>query len=187
MTIIDYIFIAFGLAVDAFAVSLASSTGSAKIDKRFTFRLAFHFGLFQGLMPIIGWFFGIQIEPVISGFDHWLAFILLLFVGGRMIINSMKEQEDALKTNPSKGMNLIMLSIATSIDALVVGFSFAFAQADIWVASSIIGIITASLCVAAIYLGRLLSLKFGKIMEIAGGIVLILIGLKIALSHQFGI
>jgi putative Mn2+ efflux pump MntP len=183
MNFFDILFLAVGLAMDAFAVSVSAGVKKEIRSFRPVFRLSFHFGLFQFMMPIIGWLVGFYIQSYIENFDHWIAFGLLAFIGGRMIYSSLDKDNDTAKNNPSKGMNLIILSVATSIDALAVGFSLAIVKVDIWYPSLLIGIITAIISLIGLEVGYRLGLKFGKKMEIAGGVVLILIGLKILLEH----
>ncbi len=174
--------IAVGLALDAFAVSLGAGAGNKISSLRGAVRLAFHFGLFQFLMPVLGWFMGIKVAPLVSSFDHWIAFLLLSYVGLKMVKEAFSN-EDEMINDPSKGKTMVALSVATSIDALVVGFSLAMIGVDIWYPSSIIGIITAFLSITGIYLGKSLGDKFGKKMELAGGIVIVGIGLKILIEH----
>lgn len=123
-------------------------------------------------MPIIGWFIGSKVEPFVKSFDHWIAFILLLYIGINMIKESYSNEEGRFKTDPSKGKNMVMLSIGTSIDALVVGFSFAMLRIDIWYPSAIIGVTTASLSIIGILIGEILGEKFGKLMERIGGLII---------------
>ena len=182
MRLPEILLIAVGLAMDAFAVSLASGARQPSVGRRGALRLAFHFGLFQFMMPVIGWFIGSRIAGLIGNVDHWVAFALLAFVGGRMIRSGF----DHLATcppDPSRGMTLLTLSLATSIDALAVGLSLAMLRVNIWQPSAIIGIVTATLSLIALQLGRRLGMAIGKRMEIAGGVLLILIGLRILLSH----
>jgi len=180
---IEIIFIAVGLAMDAFAVSLAAASSGRVKNKRAGFRLSFHFGLFQFFMPVIGWFSGAVISDMVRAVDHWIAFILLAFVGGHMIYESFSENENIKYPDPSKGLSLISLSVATSIDALAVGFSMAMIEVDIWLPAIIIGLITAGLSLIGILLGKIISRSFSTVMERAGGILLILIGLKILYDH----
>lgn len=183
MSIIEILFLAVGLALDAFAVSIGASSAGSLSDRRSKFRISFHFGLFQFLMPVTGWYIGAQIEPVVKNFDHWIAFILLLFIGGKMIKASFEMEGEKLKNNPSKGITLIILSVATSIDALAVGFSLAMIDVSIWEPGIIIGVVTGFLSLAGIYLGTTLGKRFGGKMEFVGGLILIGIGIKILLSH----
>ena len=185
MGIIEILLLAFGLALDAFAVSIAASSSGKINDARSKFRLSFHFGLFQFLMPVIGWYVGDKIEPYVKNFSHWIAFLLLLYVGIRMIKAAFADEEEKPKGNPSKGSTLVILSVATSIDALIVGFSLAFEKVLIWQPSAIIGIVTAILSLIGIYIGAFLGKRFGSRMEFAGGIILIGIGLKMLIPHLF--
>lgn len=183
MGLIEILLIAVGLAMDAFAVSICAGTNKLTNGRRPTFRLSFHFGLFQFMMPVIGWFLGTGVQSYISEYDHWIAMILLSFVGIKMIKSGFDKNEISKNGDLSKGMNLLILSIATSIDALAVGISFAMLQTEIWFPSVIIGIVTACLSVLGVQLGNKLGTKFGKKMEIIGGIILILIGIRILVSH----
>lgn len=182
MGTLETILIAFGLALDAFAVSIAAGAGNKISNHRGAFRLAFHFGLFQFLMPVLGWFMGLTFAHYVMKIDHWIAFFLLFYVGIKMIKESFGNDEDEVY-DPSKGKRMVMLSIATSIDALVVGFSLAIINVDIWYPGIIIGAITATLSIFGIYFGKALGVRFGKKMELAGGIILILIGLQILYAH----
>jgi len=186
MNILEILMIAVGLAMDAFAVSIAAGTSGKLGGKRATFRLSFHFGLFQAMMPVIGWFAGIRIAYLISAVDHWVAFGLLLLVGGRMVLSSFNLETETFSKDPSRGASLVILSVATSIDALAVGLSLAMMQINIWYPSVIIGIITALLSVIGIRAGRYFGKKLGPRMELLGGIILIGIGLKILLTDLMG-
>jgi putative Mn2+ efflux pump MntP len=185
MSLIEILMIAVGLAMDAFAVSLGTGTSGHAADNRAAFRMSFHFGLFQFMMPVIGWFAGVNIEPLIAPLDHWIAFALLAFVGARMIRSGLDPEAESFQTNPTRGMTLVILSIATSIDALAIGLSLAFLQVTIWYPSIIIGVVCAGFSLVGIRLGHRLGEKFGKRMEIVGGVILILIGLRILASHLF--
>jgi len=185
MGTLDIIVIAVGLAMDAAAVSLAAAASGFAKDGRAVFRLAFHFGLFQFIMPVIGWFLGVGFVSYLKAFDHWIAFGLLVFVGGRMILSGMDSSENPLKTDPSRGMTMVMLSIATSIDALAIGLSLAMLEVNIWYPSVIIGIITGCLSLLAIGIGKRLGVLFGKRMEIVGGLILVFIGSRILFLEFF--
>ncbi|MFW6011360.1 MAG: manganese efflux pump MntP family protein [Desulfosalsimonas sp.] len=174
----EIILIAVSLAMDAFAVSVAAGT-SGSLPKRAVFRLSFHFGLFQFMMPVIGWYAGSHIAPLISAVDHWVAFALLFFVGFRMIKNGLAPESETVLKDPSRGLTLVMLSVATSIDALAVGFSLAMMNVAIWYPAVTIGIVTSAMSLAGIRLGTFFGKKLGPRMEIAGGIILILIGIRI--------
>ncbi|MBU0971575.1 MAG: manganese efflux pump MntP family protein [Proteobacteria bacterium] len=179
MGTIDIMVIAVGLAMDAAAVSLAAAAGGFAKDGRAVFRLAFHFGLFQFMMPVIGWGLGVGFVSYLKAFDHWIAFGLLSFVGSRMILSGMDDKDATLKKDPSRGMTMVMLSVATSIDALAIGLSLAMLEVNIWYPSAAIGIITAAMSLAAIAIGKHLGALFGKRMEIVGGLILLFIGLRI--------
>jgi len=186
MSLLEIFLIAVGLAMDAFAVSIGAGTLSSMKDLRSTVRLSFHFGLFQFLMPVIGWFLGSKIQVYVVSFDHWVALVLLSYIGIKMIYESFKKEE-AHKENPSKGKNLVILSVATSIDALVVGFTLAMLNVEIWYPSIIIGIVTGVLSIGGVWLGNKLGTKLGRSMEVIGGVILIAIGVKILVEHLFGL
>lgn len=178
MRFIEIVLIAVGLAMDAFAVSLAAGGSGRARGPRAAFRLSFHFGLFQAMMPVLGWYAGSRVAPFIASVDHWIAFLLLGFVGYRMI-RPEPEGSSSAGRDPSRGVTLVALSVATSIDALAVGFSLAMLNVAIWTPSIVIGVITAALSLVGLALGGRLGRSFGRRMEIAGGILLILIGLRI--------
>jgi putative Mn2+ efflux pump MntP len=177
--------IALSMAMDAFAVSLGSGVKIGP-GPRPVFRLAFHFGLFQALMPVIGWLFGNTIEPFVKGFDHWVAFGLLAFVGIRMIRSGLSTGEEELQNDPSHGWTMVMLSIAVSIDALAVGLSLAFLHVDIWAPALVIGLVTGALSLIGLRVGIGFGRRFGKPVEVLGGLVLIGIGVRIVVSHLMG-
>jgi putative Mn2+ efflux pump MntP len=170
--------------MDAFAVSLAAGATVFARTGRAQFRLSFHFGLFQGLMPVVGWLLGVSVARYIASVDHWIAFGLLAFVGGRMLIAAFAGGEGpSLQRDPSRGTTLVMLSIATSIDALAVGLTLAMLEVAIWYASAIIGVVTGLLSLTAVHLGNRLGARFGRRMEAVGGTVLLAIGMRIVLQH----
>ncbi|CCK81938.1 manganese efflux pump MntP [Desulfobacula toluolica] len=183
MTTFEIIIIAVGLAMDASAVSLASAAAGFANNARAKFRLCFHFGLFQFFMPVLGWGMGIKFVSHFKTFDHWIAFFLLAVVGIRMIREGMDKSSEIHKNDPSRGMTMVMLSVATSIDALAIGLSLAMLDVDIWYPSVMIGVITAGMSFAAIKIGTKLGVMFGKRMEIFGGIVLLFIGSRVLFSH----
>lgn len=183
MLLIDVLLLSVGLAMDACVVAAGAGASGRSSGGRATFRLGFHFGLFQFLMPILGWFAGLTIAGAISSVDHWIAFILLGIVGGRMIRSGMKAEEDTGVGDPSKGWSLIMLSIATSIDALAVGFSLAMIGVSIWFPAVIIGVVTAAMSVSGLKLGERLGERFGHRMEVVGGVILIFVGARIVFEH----
>ena len=177
------ILVGIGLAMDAFAVSVGVGTGKSAPDNHSKLRLALHFGIFQGLMTILGWLLGSTIVNLISSFDHWIAFGLLLFVGVRMIRAGFHPEQETFQSDPSKGGMLVLLSLATSMDALAVGLSMAMITAQVILPAVIIGVVTFGLSVIGLYAGHQLGLRFGKRMEIVGGLILIGIGLRVVWTH----
>jgi manganese efflux pump family protein len=179
--------IAVGLAMDCFAVSLGVGTAGTAVGPRPTFRLFFHFGLFQAGMTLLGWLAGKTVVTYISGLDHWVAFALLVFVGGRMIRSGLrKEGEEPSIPDPSRGLTLVMLSVATSIDALAVGLSLALLSVNVLWAALLIGGVSALLSLVGLTVGNQLGLRFGKTMEVIGGVILIIIGLRVLITHLMG-
>jgi putative Mn2+ efflux pump MntP len=179
--------IAIGLAMDCFAVSLGVGTAGTATGPRSKFRLFFHFGLFQGGMTLLGWLAGKTVVTYISNIDHWVAFGLLAFVGVRMIHSGLrKEGEEPAIPDPSRGMTLVMLSVATSIDALAVGLSLALMEVNVFWSALVIGGVSAALSLVGLSLGNQLGQRFGKTMEVIGGLILIGIGLRVLITHLFG-
>jgi putative Mn2+ efflux pump MntP len=175
--------VAVGLAMDATAVSLGAGA-TAGSGARATFRLAFHFGLFQFMMPVAGWLLGSTVAPYIQAVDHWIALGLLGFVGGRMILEGVSHGEHHGLRDPSRGLTLVMLSVATSIDALAVGLTLAMLEVGIWWASVTIGVITGCLSAIGVRVGCRLGRSVGRGMEVGGGIVLLAIGIRILVQHM---
>ncbi len=171
-----------GLAMDAFAVSVAVGMTVDAVTPRHVFRLGFHFGLFQFMMPIVGWLAGEQLAPYISEYDHWVAFALLGYVGGKMLWEARGEKNAEAARDPTRGLRLITLSVATSIDALAVGMSMAFMGVSVWIPSVVIGVITATLSAIGITFGGQIGSRWGRWAEVVGGTVLILIGLRVFFS-----
>lgn len=182
MDTLNIFFVAIGLAMDAMAVNVGVGT-HAGISKRSIFRLAFHFGIFQGLMTLLGWLAGSLVARYIASIDHWIIFGLLFWIGIRMIRSGLNPSEESSLPDPSHGKYMVMLSIATSLDALAVGIGFSLLQGNILNASLIIALVSFSLSLAGGYLGRRLGIAFGRKMEIVGGAILISIGLRILISH----
>lgn len=183
MPLWEILVIAVGLSMDAVAVSLAASATNRARGARATFRLSFHFGLFQFLMPVIGWFLGATVAPYIESVDHWIAFGLLAFVGGRMIRAGMSGPEEGPARDPSRGTTLVMLSLATSVDALAIGLTLAMLGNAIWYPSAVIGVVTGGLSLAAVLLGRRIGRGVGARMELVGGLALVAIGVRILSQH----
>ena len=175
--------IAVALAMDAFAVALAAGLTLEKMTGRHLFRLSFHFGLFQGMMPVLGWLAGMSVQKWIAAYDHWIAFALLSFIGLKMIREALKEEEQRNPADPTRGWTLVMLSVATSIDALAVGLTLAMLDVSIWTPSVVIGAVAAAFTMAGMFLGRRIGGAWGPRVEIFGGLVLCAIGLKILLEH----
>jgi putative Mn2+ efflux pump MntP len=186
MNFLEILLISLSMSMDAFAVCLGVGSSRRADSPRSRFRLAFHFGFFQFFMPVIGWFAGTTIEHFIAAYDHWVAFGLLGFVGIRMILSGINPEADGEKNDPSRGWSLVLLSLATSIDALAVGFSLGIVGIIIWYPAVVIGVVTGLVSLLGLQLGNRLGEKFGKRMEIAGGIVLVIIGVKILLQHLVG-
>jgi putative Mn2+ efflux pump MntP len=182
MSGVELLLVALGLSMDAFAVSLAAGTHQKVRSAGAAFRLWFHFGLFQSLMTVAGWFAGAGLERVIATWDHWVAFGLLTVVGGKMIWEGCRPggpEAAKFSNDPSRGLVLVSLSVATSLDALAVGVSLGVLRVAIWQPGVVIGLVTALMSLVGLRVGGLLSARFGRRMEVAGGGVLVLIGLKI--------
>ncbi|MDZ7760236.1 MAG: manganese efflux pump MntP family protein [Desulfovermiculus sp.] len=177
--------LALALAMDAFAVSLGLGVKMGLVSKRQTFRLAWHFGFFQAGMPVVGWVAGRTVREYIAAFDHWIAFGLLFIIGAKMIKEAFEFQDQVLRRDPSKGMSLVALSVATSIDALAVGFSFSVLGISIWVPILIIGLVAFGMTVLGLYLGQkaVQAIRMGPAAEVLGGVVLIGIGVRILVAH----
>lgn len=183
MPLFEILMLAFGLGMDAGVVSAGAGATGRTRGVRGTFRLGFHFGLFQFLMPLVGWFAGRFIADQVQAVDHWVAFAILAFIGGRMIRNGLQPEPDPEAGDPSKGWSLVMLSIATSIDALAVGFSLAMIDVNIWGPAVMIGVITAAMSVAGLKIGARLGDRFGHRLEVLGGVILIFVGAKIVVDN----
>jgi putative Mn2+ efflux pump MntP len=178
------LFIAFGLSMDAFAVSVTSGFTIKKLKVGHALKIAFSFGLFQAIMPIVGWAAGLGFRAFISGIDHWAAFGLLSIIGTKMIFESMKMDGDENKTDPLNIYTLLMLSVATSIDALAVGLSLSFLNIPILTPALMIGLVTFIFSYAGVYIGERFGHFFEKKIEAIGGLILIAIGIKILIEHM---
>lgn len=173
--------------MDAFAVAVATGIVLETVSGRQTFRLAWHFGLFQFLMPVIGWRLGLSVEGFLAGYSPWLAFGLLAFLGGKMIREAMKEEGESRDgLDPTRGASLVVLSVATSIDALAAGLSLGVLRVGILYPAVVIGVVACALTAAGLHLGRRIGETSGRRMEIAGGLVLIGIGVRILFRHLAG-
>lgn len=188
MTFTTLLLIGVGLSMDAFAVSVCKGLQMKKINYYYTFIIALFFGGFQALMPLLGWAAGKQFEKYITSFDHWIAFVLLLFIGGKMFIGSLKKDKDETgETCCSYSLNikeLFVLAVATSIDALAVGITFAFLSTSIVYSITVIGITTFVLSIAGVAIGNRFGIKYKDKAETFGGVILVLIGVKIVLEHM---
>ena len=187
MRLLNIVAIAVALAMDAFAVAIAAGIKLGRVSLRQNFRLAWHFGFFQAAMPIVGWAAGLTIREAIARYDHWVAFALLLFVAQGMLREAFKsERHSGPPKDPTKGMTMVMLSLATSLDALAVGLSLSLINVSIWTPAAIIGLVAAAFTTIGMHLGKRLS-RAGLLRRYAdaiGGLVLIAIGLNILREHH---
>lgn len=183
---IEFLLIGIGLSMDAFAVSICKGLAMRKVNKKQALVIGLFFGGFQALMPFIGWALGIQFQSYITNIDHWIAFVLLVFIGGKMIVEAVKpEEEEAVEVMdpPLDIKEMFLLAIATSIDALAVGVTFAFLDYPIVEAISIIGVITFIISIGGVYVGNFFGSRYKNKAELAGGLILVLLGVKILLEH----
>ena len=186
MGIAELIIIAIGLSMDAFAVSICKGLSVQKVRPVHLAKTAVWFGGFQALMPVIGFFLGVSFAEFVSSIDHWIAFILLGLIGGHMIKDSSHKDED-LNIDPDFSVKtMLAMAVATSIDALAVGVSFAFLKVNIWESVLIIGIITALFSAAGVLIGNFFGARWKSKAEFTGGFILIAMGLKIILEHTLG-
>jgi putative Mn2+ efflux pump MntP len=183
MSTLEIIALALSLSLDCFAVSLALSASGHLNDRRAAFRISFHFGLFQALMPIAGWAVGARFQPYVESVDHWIAFGLLTFVALRMLKASRESPKEGPSGDPSRGWSLVTLSTATSIDALAVGLGLAALGIEVWYPSVIIGCITLVVSVVAIIGGRRAERSLGSYAQVVGAVVLLGIALKVLVAH----
>lgn len=182
MNLAAIVLIALGLAADAFAVSISSGLRIKHIKLNKALKIALFFGVFQALMPVIGWLLGLSLGNLLSSIDHWVAFGILSCLGGKMIYESLQDK-DEVKFNPLNTNTLVGLAIGTSIDALAVGTGFAVIKTSIFSIAASIGFITFFLCFIGVFIGHKFGNLFNNKIEILGGIILILIGSKILLEH----
>lgn len=186
MEIITFFLIAISLSFDTFAVSVSSGLLRKEITFSNALKIAICLAFFQTLMPLIGWFAGAKIKEYVTFIDHWIAFILLLLIGLKMIYESLKKEEEKVETvNPLSPLYLITISIATSIDALVIGLTFGFINTPIIMPLAIIGSITFLVSMLGILFGKKAGARAGKKMEILGALILIGIGTKILIQHIY--
>lgn len=182
MSTLEVLFLALALSLDAFAVTLSAAATGCVTDRRAVFRLSFHFGLFQFMMPVLGWTAGRALAPVIGAVDHWVAFVVLVVIGVRMI-RAAGDGHASADRDPSRGLTLVALAVATSIDAMAVGLTIALLGIEILWPSVVIGLVTAGVCLIAVSIGRELADRIGPKAEIAGGVVLIAIAVRILIEH----
>ena len=182
MGIIELMILSVGLAMDAFSVSICKGLSVKKINVKYIVTIGLYFGIFQGLMPVIGYIVGMKFYDQITNIDHWIAFILLFVIGINMIkeaiLNNEEEKNDSLKVK-----DMLTLSIATSIDALVVGITFSFLNVNIILACTLIGVITLIISMIGVKIGNVFGNKYEKKAQVIGGVILILLGFKILLEH----
>ena len=186
MELFELFLIALGLSMDAFAVSICKGLSVQKLQLKHMVLAGVYFGVFQAVMPLIGYVLGSQFQSYIVNVDHWIAFVLLALIGGKMLWDAFHEDDEELSC-PADGKldlrELVMLAVATSIDALAVGITFAFLRVDILTSVGLIGVTTFALSIVGVAVGHRFGARYEKPATVAGGIVLILIGLKILLEH----
>lgn len=185
--LVELLLMGIGLAMDAFAVSVCKGLGMRRVNKKQAVVIALFFGGFQALMPLIGWLLGRQFESYITGFDHWIAFVLLAFIGGKMILEAVRPEDEDVAVEqmdaPLDLKELLVLAVATSIDALAVGITFAFLSYPIVEAISVIGVTTFIVCIIGVYVGNFFGNKYKSKAEFAGGLILVILGTRILLTH----
>lgn len=185
MGFLELFLIAVGLSADAFSVAVCKGLNMRKLNLKHAYIIALFFGVFQAVMPLIGYFLGTSFSSYIESFDHWIAFALLAFIGGKMVIETIREKdgEEEEKTDSLNIGELTVMAIATSIDALAVGITFAFLKVNIIPSVLLIGVTTFALSLGGVLIGNRFGAKYKSKAELAGGIILILIGVKILLEH----
>ncbi len=185
MSVLEICLVGLGLAADAFAVAMCKGVEMKKFVLKYALVIALFFGVFQAVMPLIGWAVASTFEQYITDYDHWIAFGLLFVLGGKMIWDSIKKDDEAETEKPLNigFKTLLLMAVATSIDALAVGVTFAFLQVNVWAAIALIGAITFALSFAGVFIGVKLGDKFEQKAEFVGGLILIMIGVKILLEH----
>ncbi|WP_303136821.1 manganese efflux pump MntP family protein [uncultured Eubacterium sp.] len=186
--LVEFLLLGVGLAMDAFAVSICKGLAMRKVNKKQAVIIALFFGGFQAIMPVIGWLLCKGFQTYIEVFDHWIAFALLAFIGVKMIIETLREKEDDVvieEMDPPLDMKeMLMLAIATSIDALAVGISLAALDRPIVESAAIIGVVTFVISIIGVYIGNFFGNRYKKRAELTGGIILVLIGVKILCEHM---
>jgi putative Mn2+ efflux pump MntP len=184
MDLITVFVLAIGLSMDSFAVSISCGLAEQKVSFSHAVKIALNFAFFQGMLPIVGWFMGTSVKSYVEGVDHWIAFALLAYLGGKMIYEGLTMPTDKKESDIYSFRHIMKLSIATSIDALVVGFSYALAETEkIFGGALIIGGVTFFFSMLGIRIGKDVGGKFGSKVEILGGLILIGLGIKILIEH----
>lgn len=183
MGILEIVLIGLGVAMDAFAVSVCKGLSMKTLSLKKAMIIALYFGIFQMLMPVIGYFLGTAFEGFVTSVDHWIAFILLTLIGGNMIKEAFSKESSENCNDSVDLKTMVILAIATSIDELAVGITFAFLQTNIVLAVTVIGIITFIMSLIGVKIGNTFGNKYEKKAELIGGLILILIGIKILLEH----
>lgn len=190
MGVLELALMGVGLAMDAFAVSVCKGLAMRKVNRKQCFFIALFFGGFQALMPLIGWILGIQFADKIAAVDHWIAFVLLAYIGGNMIFEAIRERNQDVEIEqmdpPLPIKELFVMAVATSIDALAVGITFSFLQVNIFQAITIIGVITFVISGAGVFIGNIFGSRYKTGAQLAGGTILVLLGIKILLEHTLG-
>ncbi|MFW6279936.1 MAG: manganese efflux pump MntP family protein, partial [Planctomycetota bacterium] len=176
MSLLQMLMLGLGLAADAFAVSVAEGVTIERAVHKHTLRVSVMFGLFQGLMPVMGWLAGQTIRGVIQPYDQWVALLLLVFIGGKMLMDALLGVETEVEKDGSDGLRLVTLAIATSIDALAIGITVTMLGVGIWTPAVVIGLVTACLCAIGVQMGDRIGTYLGRKAEIVGGLVLIGLG-----------
>ena len=182
MGIIELIILSVGLAMDAFAVAVCKGLSMPKMNWKKACIIAVYFGVFQALMPFIGYILGINFQEKIQSIDHWIAFVLLGIIGMNMLKEAISKETE-IANDSIKFKDMLILAVATSIDALAVGITFAFLKVNVWLAISLIGIITFAISIVGVKIGNIFGCKYEKKAEFAGGLILIILGAKILLEH----
>ena len=182
MEVLEIVLIAIGVAMDAFAVSICKGLSMKKMNWKKALIIGAYFGIFQGLMPLIGYFLGATFQNLVTQIDHWVAFVLLLFVGLKMLKEAFSNDSENINDDVDF-KTMIVLAIATSIDALAIGITFAFLQTNILLAVLAIGFITFAVCVIGVKIGNKFGDKYERKAETVGGLILIFMGIKILLEH----
>lgn len=187
MDVMEILLVGVGLSMDAFAVSVCKGLSVPKLKWKHILIPALYFGSFQALMPLVGWVLGYQFQSLITSVDHWIAFGLLLAIGANMIREAAGGKDEGVKDGGVNGsfavLTMLALAVATSIDALAIGITFAFLEVNIWLAIAVIGCTTFVLSAAGVWIGNAFGAKFQRKAEILGGVILIWIGVKTLLEH----